>query len=175
MNRKKWVLSLIAAIIIQIATYYYIGIPQLRYRLLAPDFTSLVHQSVDSAFIQDLYVSDCTTGDNNIYISHNLRETLPQLPKLLQAKHLHFQERSKFSWNKQPENRYNLQYYTWAKRRSWLTLFSFFQATQEELLIFNRKQCYSRRVTYRWLLFTWVKTFEVLESWERPIPIDTRL
>jgi hypothetical protein len=139
----------------------------LRNELLTDYFSHLITEPTDSAFVQGFYKTDCSTGDNNTYFSHDLLHTDPELNQKLQVNRIYFQTSEKFNWNENPEDQYNLQYYTWASHPEWATLFDLFQARQDEIFILEKRYGYHREVTYRWFLFTWIKTFELFESGNR--------
>lgn len=169
-NTRKYIapkLLIIVLIMItfQTITFLTISHESLKNKLL-PNYIVGLNRNSDSLFVRDFYISDCFTGDDNKYLSHDLYKCEQEIKQKFNVKYVHFQSKTNFDFNDSTQNRYNLIYTTWTKRSNWKTMFEFYSITQTETLIVNKRYNYKRLVKYRWLLFFWIPIFERIESIE---------
>jgi hypothetical protein len=152
-------------LIIQTFTYIYIGPKLLKTRILPKYFQ-------DSEFHSDsLLVKDCDfviqVLDKNFhtyYHNLNLRNNPNFFKQQFSVKQVEFE-------NALAENKdntiYKMEYEIIAKSGDISSLFNFYSCGMDEFLVNENRRFISHRYTrYRWFLFTWIQTFELLESWE---------
>lgn len=130
------------------------------------DWLGALNHSSDSVFVRDFYVASCYVGDSWTYYSHNLDENENKIKKGLRVKFVKFQDKKDFRWDNPEENKYRLVYHTWAQYFDpWTpsSLFNgLFTTTQIEHLKIDNKDYYEREVRYKWVLFFWVQSFELV-------------
>lgn len=163
----KLVVALAILVAAQIATYFLFAHRQLNDELLSDGFGSL-NDAYDSAYVSDFFVSGCGT-DLLTYYSHDLKRNEDQVKKKLNVKYVFFRNKADFQWTDPEEDKYRLVYHTWVEYpESWITR-GFFSATQVEILKVHKKYVYERSVTYRWVLFFWVKYYEQISEFDRSV------
>lgn len=150
----KIFISIIFLLLIQSLTYLFIGQKTLINNLLTGDFNKIKIKYADTGFVRDYYLSDCYVGDNNIYLTTDLKRNFKNLNKKLNVGKIYFD--SSNNWADTSFKKYNVAYFTSTSRKDWKTLFGFFQARQLETLILNNHQSYNKEVTYQWFLFFWI-------------------
>jgi len=145
-------------IIIQCLTYFWIGLPTLKNKLLTGTFSNVINKHQDSLFVRDYYLSDCYTGDHHIYITNNLSDLSTILKEKFKTNQIYFDTSQ--NWLDTTYNKYNVAYFTYASRTSWTSLFDLFSAKQYETISVKGKTEFHKDATYQWFLFSWFKTYE---------------
>ena len=153
-------IGIVVLLAIQMTTYFLFAHRLLKGKLMNDWFQGLNHSS-DSVFVRDFYVTDCNSGDHWTYYSHHLVNDPNEVKKRLGVKFVKFQDKKDFRWNNPEKDRYRLVYDTWVQYDVPWTLYGLFSSTQHEFLIVDKKYHYTREVKYRWILFFWIKTFEL--------------
>jgi hypothetical protein len=157
--------TLIVAVlfIVQLGTYNFIAIEQLENKLLDETFNPNTYSEVpfDSAFVRDFIVLDCGNVTET-YHSHHLVDKQDKLKSKLGVKFIEFQNPLDYEWRSAYARNYKLVYLTWVCQYPW-NLKELFKASQVEELHINKNK-HSREITYTWVLFFWVKSFEHVES-----------
>lgn len=157
--------SLFMLLVIQTFTYIYIGPKLLKTRILPKYFQ-------DSEFHSDsILVKDCNFDvqvlDKNFYTYyHNL--DLRDNPNFFKQKFLVQQvEFENALVLNVGDTIYKMEYEIIAKSADITSLFNLYSCGMDEYLKYENRRFISHRLSrYRWFLFTWIQTFELLESWE---------
>ena len=157
-NRKIRIWTALACLlIVQVITYYFFAPGQLEDKLLTGPFEGL-NDCCDSALVQDFVQTDCAVG-MEVYRSLNLKGKEELLKQKLEVDFVQVQNRRVAN-----EARNILIYRTWYRLPDPMSIPQWFTATQTEELILDDKHTYRREARYRWVLFTWIQTFEFFQS-----------
>ena len=163
-NKKfNWLIITLCLIALQTLTYFTLGEVQLKNKLL-PNYFSKLNIHSDSVYILEQYTSECFVGDDNIYITLNLRKDEKWLKEKLNVRYIYFAPKNNIGLIDSTENKFNLIYRTWTSRKNWVSLFGLYGAKQTEIFIIDNKYHYKREGKYHWILLYWFHTFEWFES-----------
>lgn len=155
----KWLLIFGLVLFVQGLTFYLVATRQLKAKLL-PDYFQFAHVS-DTVYVRDFYKA----GEDppiTAFTSHDLKNDTEELKQKLKVNHIIFEKIGQQSTEN--ESDFGLIYHTWVQRGDWVKLSNFFKMKQTEEVIVGQKRSYRREVTYQWVLFFWVKSFEFIES-----------
>jgi hypothetical protein len=160
MKSFKYILiSICVLFLTQIVAFNFIGRHTIKNELLPSSFVIESHLS-DTVYVTDSEIFRCNSGSDIQSAKLELNEN--DLKEKLKAKYIYF-ENFKFNEKGKKKNRKNYltstRYTVYSMTGNWKTLYNFFEFVVTETLV-AKSNFNFRRCSYKWVLFTWVKTYE---------------